>query len=154
MKVFNWQIGYRSAATTSGENGGPVTATMHAEQLVDDAGRAYLAPEALGDYDEVGEHVDVFSLGAIGYHLFSGRPPAANALELSDKLQETKGLQISSVINGAGENLQYLIQFSTHPDVTLRSESAREFIEDLDKVEKELLDDEHRTWSRIRPRPK
>ena len=60
-----------------------------------------MAPEALADAENMGEYLDVFSLGAIAYHLFSGEPPAANGLELSNKLRETRGLQISAVLNGA-----------------------------------------------------
>ena len=95
-----------------------ITATSHVDRLVDDASTAYMAPEAISDDDNIGEHLDVFSLGAIAYHLFSGQPPATNGLELSNKLRETKGLQISSVLNGAGEMLQDSIQYSTHPDVS------------------------------------
>ena len=101
-----------------------------------------MAPEALSD-DNTGEHLDVFSLGAIAYHIFSGVPPAANALELSNRLRETKGLQISSVLNGAGEALQYLVQFSTHPEVPNRTDSAVEFLRELDEVESELTSPEH-----------
>ena len=65
------------------------------------------------------------------------------ALELSEKLREMKGLQISSVLNGAGENLQFIVQCSTHPDVSVRLDSAREFLEYLDEVQKELIEPEH-----------
>ena len=143
IKVFNWQVGYRAASSSTGASRGQITGTIHVEQLVDDASTAYMAPEALVDRDNTGEHLDVFSLGAIAYYLFSGKPPAANALELSEKLRETKGLQISSVVNGAGEHLQDIIQESTHPDVSLRLESARFFLEYLDEVQKELVEPEH-----------
>ncbi|HUT91106.1 MAG TPA: hypothetical protein VMY37_16505 [Thermoguttaceae bacterium] len=93
---------------TTGVSGGEVTGTIHVEQVVDDAGSAYMALVALPPQDGSGEHLGIFSLGAIAYHLFSGQAPAGNALELSEKLRETKGLQISSVVNGAGENLQFL----------------------------------------------
>jgi serine/threonine protein kinase len=101
-----------------------------------------MAPEALSD-DNTGEHLDVFSLGAIAFHIFSGVSPASNALELSNRLRETKGLQISSVLNGAGEALQYLVQFSTHPEVPNRTDSAVEFLRELDEVESELTSPEH-----------
>jgi len=143
IKVFNWQVGYRTASSTTGVSGGQVTGTIHVEQLVDDASTVYMAPEALCDHEGTGEHLDIFSLGAIAYHLFSGQAPAANTLELSDRLRETKGLQISSVVNGAGENLQFLVQYSTHPDVTNRIDSVRDFLEYLDEIQKELLDTDH-----------
>ena len=141
IKIFNWQVGYRKGTTSSGGSQA-VAATSHVERLVDDASTAYMAPEALSD-DNTGEHLDVFSLGAIAYHIFSGVSPASNALELSNRLRETKGLQISSVLNGAGEALQYLVQFSTHPEVPNRTDSAVEFLRELDEVESELTSPEH-----------
>ncbi len=86
----------------------------------------------------VGEHLDVFSLGAIAFYLFSGEAPAVNGLELSGKLRETQGLQISAVLNGAPETLQFLIQYSTHPDVNNRIDSVTNFLNLLDAVEKDL----------------
>jgi len=141
IKVFNWQVGYRAGTTSSGVSH-PVTPTSHLDQFVEAAGTAYIAPEAFADEDGTGEHLDVFSLGAIAYHLFSGVPPAANGLELSNKLRETKGLQISSVLNGACEALQYLIQYSTHPEVPSRTDSVVDFLQELDEVEEELTSPE------------
>ncbi len=98
--------------------------------------------EALTD-DTPGEHLDVFSLGAIAYHIFSGVAPAANGLELSNKLRETGGLQISSVLNGAGEDLQCLIQCSTDPVVPDRTGTVVDFLGVLDDVENELTSPDH-----------
>ena len=136
IKVFNWQVGYREATSTTGVSR-IVSATSHVDRLVEDASTAYMAPEALTD-DNLGEHLDVFSLGAIAYHIFSGMAPAANGLELSNKLRETKGLQISSVLNGAKESLQYLVQYSTHPEVFNRTGAVVDFLGELDDVENEL----------------
>ena len=72
-------------------------------------------------------------------------PPAASGLELANKLRETKGLQISSVLNGAGLALQYLVQFSTHPEVTSRTDSVLDFLRELDEVEAELTAPDHET---------
>jgi len=144
LKVFNWQVGYRNPSSSTDESRG-VTATSHVDRLVDDVSTAYIAPEALSGEDNTGEHLDVFSLGAIAWHVFTGRPPAANGLELRNRLHETDGLQISSVLNGAGENLQELIQWSTHADVGLRLDTVDEFLTLLEKVEDEATapDAEH-----------
>lgn len=140
VKVFNWQVGYRAEGTTTANPSRVISATSHVDRLVDDAITAYMAPETISDDNSVGEHVDVFSLGAIAYHIFSGAPPAANGLELSNKLRETKGLQISSVLNGASVSLQELIQWSTLPVVADREglvSTVRDFLDLLEKVEEE-----------------
>jgi serine/threonine protein kinase len=140
IKVFNWQVGYRAEGTTSSPSR-LISATSHVDRLVDDASTGYMAPEAISDDNNVGEHLDVFSLGAIAYHIFSGAPPAANGLELSNKLRETKGLQISSVLNGATASLQELIQWSTLPVVADREglvSTVGDFLDLLEKVEEEV----------------
>jgi serine/threonine protein kinase len=143
IKVFNWQAGFRDGGSSSATGHG-VSGTSHVERLVEDASTAYMAPEAISDPDSSGEHLDIFSLGAIAYHIFTGQPPAANGLELGNLLRETKGLQISSVLNGAGENLQFLIQFSTHPEVLSRIDSVPDFLDCLDQVEDELTTPENK----------
>lgn len=141
IKVFNWQVSSREAGSSAGVSR-IITATSHVDRLVEDASTGYMAPESLSE-DSTGEHLDVFSLGAIAYHIFSGTIPAANGLELSNKLRETKGLQISAVLNGAGESLQYLIQYSTHPEVTSRTDTVADFLSELDDVEAELTTPDH-----------
>ncbi len=146
VKVFNWQVGYRGDGSSSTDfSRVAVSATSHVDRLVDDASTAYMAPEAISEAGQMGEHLDVFSLGAIAYHLFSGVPPASNGLELSNKLRESKGLQISSVMNGAGTCLQELIQWSTHADVGMRPDSVSDFLDLLEKIEDEATtpDQEH-----------
>ena len=76
LKVFNWQVGVREAEAASG-------ATVHVEDLVDRQATVYMAPEALLDPKAATEASDVFSLGAIAYHLFAGRPPASSPAELA-----------------------------------------------------------------------
>jgi serine/threonine protein kinase len=143
VKLYNWQVGYRTDASTTGASR-EVSATSHVDRLVEDSSTAYLAPEALTDEGMIGEYLDVFSLGAIAFHLFSGEAPAVNGLELSRKLRETKGLQISSVLNGAPEILQFLIEYSTHPDVANRIDSVADFLNILDGVEETLSALEHK----------
>jgi serine/threonine protein kinase len=137
VKIYNWQMGYRAGTASQGVSR-EVSPTSHIDRLVDDISTAYMAPESLSESETNGEHLDVFSLGAIAYHLFSGESPAANGLELSIKLRENKGLQLSSVLNGTGEHLQFLIQYSTHPEVSSRIDSVTDFLTCLDDVEDEL----------------
>jgi serine/threonine protein kinase len=85
-----------------------------------------------------GPSLDVFSLGCIAYHLFSGQPPAESVLDLAEKLRVGQGLRLSDVMDGCGARQQDLIQFATYPDVLGRYDTIQGFLDDLDRVEDEL----------------
>lgn len=136
--VMNWQLGYRQITGTKTPITREIAGTVHVEQLSDDATRLFMAPETMIDADSLGEHQDIFSLGAICYHLFTGQPPAENQAALAEKLRTQRGLRISAVVNGTPEALDELVQFSTDPDVSVRMETVQDFLEHLDKVEDEL----------------
>ena len=131
LQIYNWQVGVRESASSSGR------ATV-VEDLVESQALVYMSPEALADDRKVTEASDVFSLGAIAFHLFASRPPAGSPTDLSRILREQKGLSISSVLDGAGPKLEELIQWSTHPDVLTRIGSVEDFLTLLDEVEDEL----------------
>ncbi|MGI8933517.1 MAG: BREX system serine/threonine kinase PglW [Phormidesmis sp.] len=142
VQITNWQLGYRAGSVSAGASY-EVTATAHIDRLLENENTAYLAPEALSNADVIGEELDIFSLGAIAFYLFSGQPPAANGLELGQKLRETNGLQISSVLNGAPESLQHLILDSTNPNVEHRTETVADLLLTLDRVEESLTQPEN-----------
>jgi serine/threonine protein kinase len=131
LQVYNWQVGVRETASTSGR-------LTNVEDLVEAQALVYMPPEAVSDCRKVTEASDVFSLGAIAFHLFASRSPATNPTELAKILREQKGLSISSVLDGAGPKLEELIQWSTHPDVLTRIGSVEDFLTLLDDVEDEL----------------
>jgi serine/threonine protein kinase len=131
LQIYNWQVGVRESASTSGR------ATV-VDDLVESQALVYLSPEALADDRKVTEASDVFSLGTIAFHLFASRPPASSPTDLARILREQKGLSISSVLDGAGPKLEELIQWSTHPDVLTRIGSVEDFLTLLDEVEDEL----------------
>ncbi len=132
VQVFNWQSARREATGRSS------TGTTHLGELVEDAARVYMAPEAFTDLNADPEALDVFSLGALAHLLFSGTPPAKSAVELVEKLREGDGLRLASVLDGAAEALQLLVLTSTSPSVTSRLESVAEFLGGLDQFEEEL----------------
>jgi serine/threonine protein kinase len=131
LQVYNWQVGVRETASTSGR-------VTNVEDLVESQALVYLSPEAISDSRKVTEASDVFSLGAIAFHLFASRPPATTPTELAKILREQKGLSISAVLDGAGPKLEELIKWSTHPDVLTRIGSVEDFLTLLDDVEDEL----------------
>ncbi len=142
LKIFNWQTAAREIASSTNSPGGKgVSATLHLEHLVEDASTGYMAPEAMRD-NEGGEHLDVFSLGALAYHLFAGRPPATSFIELHQKIRDSEGLQISTAVDGTSPALQELIQFSTFPEVTSRYATVDEFLKQLEQVEDQLTSPE------------
>ena len=143
VQVFNWQTGARGAGTA----GAVTSGATRLGTLVEDAAWIYLAPEAVTGHGAPAEQSDVFSLGALACHLFSGRAPASSPIEMNERLRREQGLRISSVLDGAGESLQRLVQDATHPDVSLRLASVADFLAGLEAVEDEL------TAPEVRSRP-
>jgi serine/threonine protein kinase len=131
VKVFNWQVGIRASESSFG-------GTTHVTDLIEEQSRIYLAPEAHLSPRQVTQAADVFSLGAIAFHLFSGRPPASDPLQLVHLLREQNGLDLAAVLDGAGPRLCEMIRSATHPEVSSRTQSAEEFLLWLDEVEDEL----------------
>lgn len=97
-----------------------------------------MAPEALTSREPDGVDLDVFSLGALAFHLFSGHPPAPNLFELSQTLQQNEGLVLSASADGVSPALQKLVKEATAPEATRRLASVAEFLTGLDRFEDEL----------------
>ena len=134
IKIANWSTAERIFETETRQ----ISAFSHLSKMVQEEAGPYVALEAHASGDADGVHMDVFSLGAIAYHLFTGKKPAESDLELQDKLSRGNGLQITDEINGASEMLQYLVQYATHPDLSSRLESVDEVIACLDEIEEEI----------------
>jgi serine/threonine protein kinase len=140
LQVTNWQVASRAEGSNAGAM---VTAgTLHVEDHITDPSKIYLAPEAATAADAGAGQADVFSLGAIAYHLLSGRPPAASPLELPAKLREGNGLLLSGVMNGVGRWLEEMVRAATTPVVRDRPRDAREFLEYLAEAEREAAPQE------------
>lgn len=132
LQIMNWQVASRSQASQTII---PLTSgTRNIDDHFGDPAKVYLAPEALSG-GETGAQADVFSLGAIAYHLFSGRPPADSPLDLPAKLREGGGLRLAEAVDGIGTYLQDLVRASTTPIVGERIASAGEFLEYLAAAE-------------------
>jgi serine/threonine protein kinase len=160
-RIFNWQTSERqlSSSVTNTPGGRAVTATVHVDQLVEDEASLYLAPEGLLERQTSGEQLDVFSLGAVAYFILTGRRPAASFAELQQRLRESRGLQLSEVLDSARsgrpseasepqddlagvlprcQSLHELVQLATHPELANRIGTIAEFLELLTLVEDEL----------------
>lgn len=135
LQIMNWQVASRGEGS---QTAFPVTAgTRNLEDHFSDPAKVYLAPEALTGVDAAAQ-ADVFSLGAIAYHLFAGRPPADDPLSLPAKLREGGGLKLSEAVDGVGTYLEDLVRTATAPAVRDRISSASEFLEYLALAEAEI----------------
>lgn len=135
LQITNWQVASRAEGSTSGAV--MTVGTLHVGDHIADPAKLYLAPEAGTAGDAGAAQADVFSLGAIAYHLLSGRPPAASPLELPVRLRESNGLLLSSAMNGVGRWLDEMVRAATAPIVKDRPRDAREFLEYLAEAERE-----------------
>jgi len=136
LKIGNWQ----SAELEFENSTRHLTALGHTRLVVSEDAGAYTAPEAwrTTSVEADAQYIDVFSLGALAYLLFTGQAPADSEVELQDKLDEGRGLQVSDVMSGASEALQTLVHDATHPDMHLRTESIADFIAGLDLIEEDI----------------
>ena len=131
LQVYNWQVGVQHSKGTTAQ-------VTNIDDLVESQALVYMSPEALADSRRISEASDIFSLGAIAFHLFTSRPPAGSVSELTQILRERNGLSVSSMLDGAGPRLEEFVQWSTHPDSLTRIGTVEEFLALLDEVEDEL----------------
>lgn len=131
LQVMNWQTGMELEGTAG---------TSHVSDLMDNAAKAYLAPEAFNQpAAAAGDLVDIFGLGAVAYHILTGEPPAESHIALYQRLMEHQGLRLSAVEDGLGGDLELLVELSTHPQVSQRPASVEEFLDLLEEASKRLL---------------
>lgn len=136
-KVFDWQTARRDDTSQTGARL-TIENTVQLGLSGDKQSVVYWAPELLttGAFDAA--KLDIFSLGSIAYHLFSGEPPAGSVEELHQKLSSGRGLRISDVLDGVAASIQELVEFATDPNVEDRPASVGEFLQLLEAVEEEL----------------
>lgn len=138
LKIFDWRSGTHDAlpgSRTSGSQAAPTLTTLGLSG--DDQSDVYLAPETThGAY--LPEKLDIFSLGAIGYRLLSGQPPASTVTGLIERLSVAGGLQLSDALDGIHESLQLVVEGATEPEVSKRLDTVSEFLALLVDAEREL----------------
>lgn len=139
VRLMNWQAGrHVGTGGSSGPSPAIGTATLHPSQFAEESTLVYLAPEALIDPRQRTRDSDIFSLGAIAYHLLSGQAPATSATELQSVLSQHGGLSLSVALDSAPLCLQELVREATSTDLLLRTESASDFLSAIDYAEDEL----------------
>lgn len=134
LVISNWQAGARAHEGTAAAT---VEGTHHVEAHVEEAASAYLAPEALVASQADAELLDVFSLGAIAYHVFTGRPPASSLAGLVSILDRDGALEVAAVLDGASGYLSEMVRDATAADTSQRTASTRELLDALALVEED-----------------
>jgi serine/threonine protein kinase len=139
IQIFNWQTGARLSGTGTSRVVTRMSLTLHASQLIEDSSLVYIAPEAIAGNADGGTELDVFSLGALTYLLFTGQAPASSVTELQQKLKNSlsNGLNISEAMDGAVDSLVDLVR-TTANSIGEDRESVEDFLAGLTLVEEEL----------------
>ncbi|WP_165982469.1 BREX system serine/threonine kinase PglW [Dankookia rubra] len=137
LQVTNWQVASRGEGSTGGMV--MTTGTQHVEDHLSDPAKLYFAPETTAGGEDGTAQADVFSLGAIAYHIFAGRPPVDSPLDLPALLRKDGGLRLSGAVNGVGRWLEEMVRAATAPVVRDRPRDAREFLDYLAEAEREAL---------------
>ncbi len=143
LRIADWQVAARPDATTGGTTrtrqtsstafgGGAAALMAHIER----SAGPYLAPEFAAP--ESPALLDVFGLGALGYLILTGQPPAATRGELATRLTQARALLPSAVIDSISPAMDALVRDATQLSQADRTESVRQFLRNLDKIEEEL----------------
>lgn len=133
VQISSWNLGFIDGGTSTGATLTRFSTSLHAGQFVEDEDTVFFAPEAVSGQNIEGEELDSFSLGALAYYLFSGKPPADSVLDLDQKLRQKGYLDLCSVQNGVVPTLADMVQFTACSDRSLRY-SPEEVLEKIDKI--------------------
>lgn len=130
LRVGEWQAAARGLSDPDTVH--RLVPTSGAGGHVDTGAEPYLAPEF--GAAESGVPLDVFGLGAVGYLLFTGQPPAADRAELMTRLRAEGGLHPSAVVDGIPDDLLALIAMCTAPVVAERFADLDDVLAYLDEA--------------------
>jgi serine/threonine protein kinase len=118
-RLFNFQLGA----------GQQVRSTVHWSALTSEPWAVYQAPELREEAGGPTPVSDVFSLGALAYLIFTGRPPAASVIDLDARLAREHHLDPRAVDDGIAVPLADAIVMATERAVPARADDAGEWIE-------------------------
>lgn len=107
-RIFNWQTGRRDPSTSAAQ-GAVGTRTTHLGELVEEAARVYMAPEALRSPDSDPAPMDVFSLGALDHVLLRQAPAStakAHARHLTARARGVALVRLARQREGAERSLR------------------------------------------------
>lgn len=137
VQISSWHLGFIDGGTSTGPTRTRFSNSLHAGQFVEDEATVFFAPEAVSGQNIEGEELDSFSLGALAYYLFSGKPPADSVLDLDQKLRQKNHLDLCAVKNGVVPALAELVQYTACSERSLRYR-PEEILESIDRIWDEM----------------
>lgn len=120
VRLFNFQLGA----------GHDVRSTVHWSALAPSPWAVYQAPELREEAGGPTPASDVFSLGALAYLVFTGRPPAPTVADLDARLAREHHLDPRAVDDAIAAPLADAIVFATERSVARRADDAGEWFEE------------------------
>lgn len=108
-----------------------VEATSHWSALGPEAWAVYQAPELRRDPTQRTIEGDIFSLGAVGYLLMTGRPPGGSIGEVEARMKTTRCLDPRDASNAIPDLVADAITMATQLGVAERANDTAEWIEFL-----------------------
>jgi serine/threonine protein kinase len=143
--VGGWQVAGRVAGAESDATSKQGAATRlfgrREEQQTGSGARsaeAYVAPEGRWMPETNRSRLDVFALGGLAYLLVTGRDPATSGVELKQRLERERGLDLAADLPQVSDALRGLVLGATNPVVSERLRDVGAFLEKLSSVEREL----------------
>jgi serine/threonine protein kinase len=145
LRIGDWQLAARPNGTNptnprTGTNGATGIVTALGGSVITHLERSagpYLAPE-FASPEAPPALLDVFGLGALSYLILTSQPPARSRELLGQRLQAEHALVPSSVADSIGPSMDALVRDATQIFPADRTESVRQFLKSLDKIEEEL----------------
>ena len=143
LRIADWQVAARPHTTAGGTTRTGTTTSQTAVAgtaallaHIERSAGPYLAPEFAAP--ESAALLDVFGLGALSYLILTGQPPAATRGEMAARLTEVHALLPSAVVDWVSPAMDDLVRDATQLSQADRTDSVRQFLRRLDKIEEEL----------------
>ncbi|MBO0821991.1 MAG: protein kinase, partial [Nocardiopsaceae bacterium] len=140
LRIADWQVAARPGGTSTAQRNPSSTYPGDPNALlphIEISAGAYLAPEFQSP-DAPAALLDVFGLGALGYLILTGQPPAGSRAELAQRIAADRALVPSSVADAVSPAMDRLIRNATQSYLPDRTESVRAFLRTLDAIEEDL----------------
>ena len=137
LRICDWQVAARPGHGATGTNTAVSPGVASLAEHIEKSAGPYLAPE-LGSPDAQAAQLDIFGLGTLSYLILTGQAPASSRDQLGQRLAAEHALVPSSAVDSISPVMDDLVRNATALYPADRTESVRDFLADLDKVDEEL----------------